>query len=220
MHLHTSTLLAIALGVSLSSSFVRSQVTLTLDFGTISLLPNTENQRFVVNASVNQEVTLDVGSFYFFLETGGFNPGQPIITSVDMITGTPWASSGSAGIILNQDQAYGLDMDFDGVTVDPSTGFKLAEIVFSTQGMGSTGTWNLYLDGRVQDPINPSLEIGVLSEAYDYPYANTISVNLASPTVVTLSAVPEPEETAFMAAAGLGLFAGWRSWRRKVSARG
>lgn len=181
----------------------------------ISLRPNEAGQTYALMAN-NPGQAFDILQAYltFQIGDGQATSSAPSITSVDVITGTPFASLAANERVLSDSQVTpqfrSVDISVDlenafGTTVTiPSGVFRLATITFDTTAL-DLGMWDFNMMG-----VNSDLGIDTYFTLSDFnTYSPIISAGLQ-----TLTVVPEVEDMATLS--GVGLL-GWMAWRRRRS---
>lgn len=199
---HIRGLLACAL---LGASQFKTEAQLTVNIGTIELLPNAPDQIVTLQVSgVSGAAGLD---FYVQVADGFPNvPGSaedgPNITSVDIVAGTLFASNNDGGQFGS---GLGDQHQYRGVLTDSGTvsgSGLLATLTLDTTGI-TTGSWALNLDDVFNGP----------TVFYDVNF-DPITAIL---TDGTITVVPEPR--AYPLAAALLLTAGIVGRRLQTSRR-
>ena len=192
----------------------RAALILSVDVGATALGPNAAGQTLDLFIDNTGDTALQAQGLTFRIQLddglGGGN--APVITLVDLVSGTPWA--GHVGSVINQTtqpefwDVRVLSDIFGGqyAQLDPGSHTKLATVTFDTTGFTS-GTWDL----RLADfTLNP--------DPGDTKYNLFGSGNEVFPTINNgmLSVVPEPVNVAlgFFGGACAGIGA-WRWYRRR-----
>lgn len=187
----------------------QAAVILTIDLGTTQLLPNTAGQQvqFFIRNDGDTAFNAQGATLNFEVDNGdtGVNPA-PIITGLDIKTGTLWAGAAASGqtVDVNNDEfasATIVDL-FTGGIVLPSGGasFSIGTVTFDTSGLTS-GSWDFRM-GNFVSSGSPSLYVEFGSGTDFFP-------NI---TNGTLTVVPEPHEYALIASLGL---LGWAVVRKR-----
>jgi len=191
------------LAASLQMWSAQAAVILDVDVGNPSLAGNTAGQTFDLYI-VNNGDTLQAQGLTFRLEILG---GSGLsISSLDLVTGTPWAGQlGSVTIVNSLPQLWEVNVLSDFFSnkyaeLGASSSTKLGTITFDTAGLG-TGPWTLVFDGTKYNPLgNPGNEI--------FP--------TFTGGQITLTPVPEPVHVALPIFGGLAVvIGGVRRWRHR-----
>lgn len=168
----------------------RAALVLNVNVGTVSLAPNMAGQTVDLFIDNTGDTALQAQGLTFRIELddglGGGN--APVITLVDLVSGTPW--SGHLGSVINQTtqpefwDVRVLSDIFGGqfAQLDAGSHTKLATVTFDTTGF-TGGSWNLRLANFDLTP-----------DPGDTKYNLFGSGNEVFPTINngTLSVVPEP----------------------------
>jgi hypothetical protein len=187
-----------------------------IDVGGVQLLPNTPNQMVMFFASGTEQIN----GFQFRMAVGdggavaGGTDTGPVITAVDLVTGTPWqnanpnvgpAQPGLPNLVHFQ------AVDFNNVNL--SNGARIATVTFDT-----TGITEEFLSLRLADTF------GGLSSFFTRPVAAGgdptlpgLTINNGTIQVGTAAAIPEPGSLLLLSLAGVAA-GGWRYRRRRRAA--
>lgn len=182
-----------------------TQAAVLLPISTFDLAPNTPDQQIQFHFTSDGTAGAAGLEFNIQIADGGTGVGGsisgPSITSIDLVTGTIFDSlSPNVTIDANfpQMQVHSLDLDSSTASIPPGQ-LLLATATIDTTGFSTIGqTWDLKLGGTLNGDTR-FFDAGASELGFD-------SISNGSLRIAN-SPVPEPEDYAMMAGAGLVAFA-------------